>query len=139
MGWIDVGAVTWWAVGVAFLAAFVFGGFWYSPQGFFPVWARLGKISDEDMKNANMGVAFGGTVVGNLLGVVLMALMLPALGSEGWLAGLAVGALVGFVFRGGAHAIHNGFAARHPGVTLIDVAHDTIALAIVGAILGAAG
>ncbi len=139
MGWIDFGAVTWWAVAVAFLVAFVFGWFWYSPRGFFPLWARLGKISDEDMKNANMGIAFGGTVVGNLLGVLLVALLMPALGIEGWLAGLAFGALVGLVFRGGAHAIHNGFATRHPGVTLIDLAHDTIALALVGAILGAIG
>lgn len=139
MGWIDFGAVTWWAVLVAFVAAFVIGWFWYSPQGFFPVWARLGKISDDDMKNANMGIAFGGTVVGNLLGVVLVALLMPALGVEGWLAGLGFGALVGLVFRGGAHAIHNGFATRHPGVTLIDLAHDTIALAMVGAILGAIG
>jgi hypothetical protein len=35
--------------------------------------------------------------------------------------------------------MHNGFAARHPGVTLLDLAHDTIALAIAGAVLGAAG
>ena len=99
MGWIDFGAVTWWAV----------------------------------------GVAFGGTFLGSALGVILLALLMVGLGVEGWAAGLATGALVGLVFRGGAHAIHNGFAVRHPGVTLLDLAHDTIALAMAGAILGAVG
>ena len=60
MGWIDFGAVTRWAVAVAFLVTFVFGWFWYSPQGFFPLWRRLDKISSDDMENANMGIAFGG-------------------------------------------------------------------------------
>ena len=139
MSWIDFGAVTWWAVGVAFVATFAFGWFYYSPRGLFPLWARLGKVSDEDVKNSNMAIAFGGTALGNALGVLLLALLLSGLGVQGWLAGLATGALIGLVFRGGAHAIHNGFAARHPGVTLLDLVHDTIALAIAGAILGAIG
>lgn len=139
MGWIDFGAVTWWAVGVAFVAVFAFGWFFYSPQGFFPLWARLGNISPEDMGRANMGVAFGGAAAGNLLGILLLALLMPSLGVEGWIAGLAFGALLGLVFKGGAHAGHNGFALRHPGVTGLDLLSDTISLAIAGAILGAAG
>ena len=139
MDWIDFGAVTWWAVAVAFVVTFIFGWFWYSPRGFFPLWRRLDKISEQDMQDANMGIAFGGTAAGNLLGVVLVAVLIPALGIEGWIGGLACGALLGLVLRGGAHAIHNGFAGRHPGVTLIDTAHDTIGLALAGAVLGALG
>lgn len=139
MNWLDLGAVTWWAVALAFLLTFVFGWVYYSPQGLFPLWARLGKVSDDDVKNANMGVAFGGTFLGNLVGVILLAVLMAALGVEGWAAGAGTGAILGLVFRGGAHAMHNGFAARHPGVTLLDLAHDTVALAIAGAVLGAAG
>ena len=43
--------------------------------------------------------------------------------------------MIGLVLRGGAHALHNGFAARHPGVTLLDALHDTVALALSGLIL----
>ena len=38
MSWIDLGAITWWAVGLAFLVTFVFGWAYYSPQGLFPLW-----------------------------------------------------------------------------------------------------
>jgi hypothetical protein len=86
-----------------------------------------------------MGVAFGGTFLGNAFGIILLALLMPALGVEGSLAGLGLGALLGLVFRGGAHAVHNGFALRHPGVTALDALSDTVSLAIAGAILGAAG
>lgn len=139
MGWIDFGAVTWWAVGVAFLATFVLGWFWYSPQGLFPLWARLGNLDVEALRTANMIPTFLQTIVGNLLGVILLALLLPALGANGWAAGALTGLILGLVFRGGAHAVHNGFALRHPGITLIDAASDTVSLAVAGLILGAIG
>lgn len=139
MDWLSFGDVNWLAVVIAFVVVFVVGWFWYSPQGFFPLWARLGRIDRDAMENANMGVAFGGTALGTGLGVITLALLLNGLGVEGWGAGALTGLIVGFVFRGGAHAIHNGFALRHVGVTLIDAAHDTVQLAIAGAILGAMG
>ena len=137
MHWLSFDGVNWWGVLVAFVATFALGWFWYSKAGFFPLWARLGRISDSDMRAANMPVAFGGTILGNGLGVILLAVLMTATGATGPGSGAALGALIGLVFRGGAHAIHNGFAARHPGITLIDIAHDTLALAVAGLILGA--
>lgn len=139
MSWFDLGGITWWAVGVAFIVTVGFGAFYYSPRGVFTMWARLGKITPDDVNNADMRIAFGGTFLGNALGIILLAVLFEGLGVTGWAAGLATGAILGLIFRGGAHVIHNGFAVRHPGITLLDTAHDTIALAIAGAILGAAG
>lgn len=45
-------------------------------------------------------------------------------------------AVLGLVLRGGAHVVHNGFGGRSATLTAIDVAHDTVALALMGAILG---
>ena len=51
--------------------------------------------------------------------------------SGGW-QGLAFGAIVGLVFRGGAPALHHGFAMRKPMVPFIDAARDTVAFALAG-------
>jgi hypothetical protein len=100
------------------------------------MWKRLGRITDDQMRDANMGVAFGGTAAFNLLGVILLAVLMAALHVTGVGGGAVLGAILGLVLRGGAHAIHNGFALRDPKITLIDAAADTAGLALAGAILG---
>ena len=137
--WLTFDGVNWLGVLAAFFASFALGWMWYSNAAFFPLWLRLGKITDEQMKNANMGVAFGGTALFNLLGVILLAMLMAALGVTGAGGGATLGAVLGLVFRGGAHAIHNGFAVRDPRITLIDAAADTAGLALAGAVLGLFG
>ena len=137
--WLTFDGVNGVAVLAAFFASFVLGWVWYSKAAFFPMWLRLGKITDEQMKNANMGIAFGGTALFNLLGVMLLAVLMEATGATTVGGGAVLGAIVGLVFRGGAHAIHNGFAVRDPRITLIDAAADTAGLALAGAVLGLFG
>ncbi len=139
MDWLTFDGVNWVAVLVAFLASFGLGALWYSKVAFLPKWAELGNISEEDMQGTGMGAAFGGTFLANALGVVLLALLMNGLGVTGIGGGLTLGLLIGLVFRGGAHALHNGFALRNPMITGIDTAHDSVALAVAGAILGAMG
>lgn len=136
MDWFTFDGIDWIAVLVAFLATFAIGFWWYSDAGFFKAWRRLGNITREDMGGASMGVAFGGTIAANVLGVILLAMLMNGLGIDDWSGGLLLGAIVGLIFRGGAHALHNGFAIRHPGITLIDAAHDTVGLAVAGLVLG---
>ncbi|PKQ25208.1 MAG: DUF1761 domain-containing protein [Actinobacteria bacterium HGW-Actinobacteria-4] len=136
MEWLSFDEVNWLAVALAFVVSFVLGWFWYSPAAFFPVWSRLGGLTEEKLKDANMGVAFGGTVVANLLGVLVLAMLMTPLGATGIGGGALLGAVLGLVYRAGAHALHNGFAARDPRITLIDGAHDVVALALAGAVLG---
>jgi hypothetical protein len=134
--WIDLAAVNWMSVALAFVLSFGLGWFWYSPQGLFKPWKRATGITDQQMREADMGLAFTGTVTANLLGVILLAVLMAAADVSGWWQGLVFGAILGLIFRGGAHALHNGFAIRKPIVTLIDAAHDTVALALAGLIIG---
>ncbi len=136
MEWIDLNAVNWMSVAFAFLLSFGLGWFWYSPQGFFNPWKRAAGITDRQMREADMGMAFAGTATANLFGVILLAVLMAAADVSGWWQGLVFGAVLGLIFRGGAHALHNGFAIRKPLVTLIDAAHDTVALALAGLIIG---
>lgn len=136
MEWLSFDDVNWLAVLVAFVVSFALGWWWYSSAGFFKPWKKAAGITSEQMENASMGVAFGGTIAANLLGVVLLAVLMVGLGVDGWWQGALFGAVLGLVFRGGAHALHNGFAIRSPKITLIDAAHDTVALALAGLILG---
>ncbi|WP_296667251.1 DUF1761 domain-containing protein [Demequina sp.] len=136
MDWFTFEGINWIAVLVAFVVAFAVGWWWYSPAGFWKIWRTQAGVTDERMEQANMGAAFAGTIVANLLGVVLLAMLMNALGIDDWSGGLLLGAAVGLIFRGGAHAIHNGFALRSPTVTLIDAAHDMVGLAIAGVVIG---
>ncbi|WP_062299566.1 DUF1761 domain-containing protein [Demequina maris] len=136
MDWFTFDGIDWIGVLVAFVVSFAIGWWWYSPAGFWKVWRDKAGVTDDLMKDANMGAAFGGTIAFNILGVILLAMLMNGLGVEDWTGGLLLGALIGLVFRGGAHAIHNGFAVRSPAVTAIDTAHDTVALAVAGVILG---
>ena len=137
MDWLTMDGINWLSVFVAFLVSFGIGAFWYSKAGLLPKWLELGNISEEEMENASMGVAFGGTLAANLFGVLLLAILVNGLGIDSLGGGLLLGLLIGLIFRGGAHALHNGFAIRNPMITVIDTAHDTVGLAVAGAILGA--
>ena len=56
-------AINWLSVVVATVAAFAVGSLWYSPLMFTKIWQKEVKLSDEDIKNANMGMIFGSAFV----------------------------------------------------------------------------
>ena len=136
MDWLTFEGVNWLGVAIAFVVSFGFGWWYYSPAGLWKPWKRAAKVTDADMENSSMGVAFGGTILANILGVILLAVLMVQLGADSWSDGLVLGAIIGLVYRAGAHALHNGFAMRSPVVTLLDGLHDVVALALAGVILG---
>ena len=136
MDWLTFEGVNWLAVAIAFIVSFAFGWWFYSPAGLWNTWKEAAGITREQMEGASMGAAFGGTIAANVLGVILLAILMAQLEAETWLDGLLLGAIIGLVYRAGAHALHNGFAIRSPKVTLLDGLHDVVALALAGTVLG---
>ena len=135
--WLSLDGVNGVAVLVAFLASFFLGWVWYSNAAFFPMWVRLGKITDDDMKNANMAIAFGGTALFNLLGVILLAVLMEATGATSVGGGAVLGAIVGLVFRGGAHVDPQRIRASRPPDHADRCRRATPSgLALAGAVLG---
>ena len=69
MDWLTFEGINWLAVAVAFVVSFAFGWWYYSSAGVWKVWKRAANVTDEAVENANVGVAFGGTILANVLGV----------------------------------------------------------------------
>ncbi|WP_297081466.1 DUF1761 domain-containing protein [uncultured Demequina sp.] len=136
MDWLTFTDFPWLGALLAFVATFILGSLWYSPRMFFKPWQRAVGFTDEDMKNANMGLSFGQMAVGNVIGLVILAMLLVGLGVDTWSGAAVTGAAVGFAMRGGAHLVHDGFALRSPVATWIDIAHDTVSLALAGLVIG---
>jgi hypothetical protein len=133
-----LGDLNWLAVVIAALSNFLVGFVWYDRRVFGARWGELVGLSEEDMgSGAGMGVRFALLGLVALLTAIVLGLVMGGLGIDSLAGGLVVGAVLGLVVRAGAHQIHNGFARRPGALTLIDGAHDTVAMALMGAIIGA--
>lgn len=139
MDWLEgFGDLNWLAVVAAAASSFLVGGVWYAEGVLGRRWMGLVGIDPNDRPDTGAVVrAFTATAVASLLTAIVLGVVMIAAGVEGWLDGLVFGIVVGLVIRGGAHVIHNGFARRPVALTVIDVAHDVVALALMGLILGA--
>lgn len=139
MDWLNgFGDLNWLAVLVAAASSFLVGGVWYSEGVFGRTWMRLVGIDPTETPETSSVVrSFVATGIASILTAIVLALLISGLGIDGWLDGLVFGLVIGLVIRGGAHVIHNGFARRPAELTVIDVAHDVVALALMGLILGA--
>jgi len=131
---MDFSSVNWIAVFVAAGSAFALGAVWYSPLLFGKRWQALGGLSDDDIKNANMGAMYGGALVLQIIAVVVLALFLPpeATLASGALTGLGISAAwvatamgVTYLFEQKSFAFYAINAGYH-------VAYYTIAGAILG-------
>ena len=141
MEWIDLGAfggTAWIGIALATLSAFAVGMAWYTPKVFGNAWmGHVGLTAEEAQNMEGAGARYGMTAVAAFLTALVLALLMMALDVTSVGGGLLLGAVLGLVFRGGAHVIHNGFAMRSFGLTAIDSGHDIVAMAVAGAILGA--
>ena len=136
MDWIAFDDVHWLAVLLATLSSFAVGALWYSPSVFGTRWARYAGINMDEGDKDNLVAIMGVTFVAAAVTALTLALLMPPLGASGVAGGALLGAVLGCVFRVGAHVIHNGFAGRPVGQTIIDGLHDIAAMAVAGAILG---
>jgi sterol desaturase/sphingolipid hydroxylase (fatty acid hydroxylase superfamily) len=134
----NISDLNWVAVLVATLSSFAVGYVWYHWSVFGEKWAKLVGMSKKEMDSSDgMGKVFLMTGIQAFVSCVALGALLLATSTEGWTSGLVFGAVLGFAFRFGSHVMHNGFAHRSNDLTWIDGAHDVVAMAVAGAILGA--
>lgn len=124
------------AVFVAALSAFVLGGVWYSPLLFQKPWMKAAGLSEADLAKGHPAIIFGGSL---MLCLVMAAHLAAFLGGPG--TTVAWGASAGALAGGGWVACGIGvvalFERRPASYALINGGYWTIALTIMGAIIGA--
>jgi len=127
--------INWLSVIVSAIAAFAVGGLWYSPVLFSKVWQREVKLSDEDLKNANMVMIFGTTFVLNVIGAIALDLIIGTDSTFG--KGLCTGLFVSVAWIATSFGINYLYTRKSFKLYLIDVFYYIVFFALMGGILGA--
>jgi hypothetical protein len=126
--------INWLSVLVSALTAFFLGFIWYSVL-FKNSWPRLAKLTDEDIKGANMPLIFGTTFVLNVIGAFVLDMFI---GAEATFAtGFAAGLLVGVAWVATSIGINYLFARKSLRLYLIDAGYFVVFFTLMGMILGA--
>jgi Protein of unknown function (DUF1761) len=124
-----------WAVLVSAISAFVLGGLWYSPLLFGPIWKRANKFGEAEPPGATAKIF----IITFLLSVV-MALNLAMFLNDPktnltW--GATAGFLAGFGWATMGLGIVSLFEHRPWTYIAVNGGYLTLALTLMGAILGA--
>jgi hypothetical protein len=129
--------VNWVAVVVAAVSAFVIGGVWYSPLLFARTWQREAGVTDDQIKQASMGMIFGGAFVLTLIAAAMFAVFLGP--SPGWRLGIGAGASAGICWVAASFGVNYLFERRSFKLFLINGGYNAVVFTVIGAVLGALG
>lgn len=138
MDWFEaVGDISYVGVILAVVASYFLGFGWYHWPVFGKSWAAgLGMTKEQADDTDGLGLAFAISLVAPVGAAVTLASLMVATGTDS-VAGAAVfGAVIGLAIRGTATFYHYGFARISLRVAVIDVMHDVVQLAMMGAIIG---
>ncbi|MFN7118309.1 MAG: DUF1761 domain-containing protein [Saprospiraceae bacterium] len=133
---MDFSTINWLAVIAATVSAFVLGGLWYSPVLFGKAWMSANNFTEESLKGGNMGKIFGLAFVWTLVMAVNLAMFLnDAKTDAAW--GATAGFLAGFGWAATGLFVVSLFERRSTAYMLINGAYLTVALTLMGLIIGA--
>lgn len=126
--------INWLSVVVAAASSFLVGGLWYGPL-FGKAWMNAFGFSEEQLAQRNLPVVFGGALLLALVAAFTLELFI---GAEADLAfGLAAGFFAGVGWVATFMGIIYLFEMRPLKGFLINAGYSTVALTVMGSILGA--
>ena len=132
------------AIVAAFGFCFVSGAIWFGPKTFYPIWMKergiaSGQLNAQQNKPA---LLFGGTILGLLIQLFVLALVINSLAGQGEataLQGATVGLALGVGISMFSSLSHRLFGGESLKVWLIETASDGINLTVAGAIIAIFG
>ena len=126
--------INWLAVVAAAASSFVLGGVWYSAL-FAKQWQTAAGLTDEQIKNSNMGLIFGGSFV---LALIASASFAVFLGSEvDAMTGALYGLTAGLCWVAASFGMNYLFERKNLPLFLINGGYHTLQFTLIGLILGA--
>lgn len=125
--------INWLAVLGAALSSFLLGGVWYSAL-FAKAWQSAAGLSDEQVKNGNMALIFGGSFV---LALIASATFAMFLGDVDATTGALYGLCAGLCWVTASFGINYLFERKSLALFLINGGYHTLQFTLIGLILGA--
>ena len=126
--------INYWAVLVAAVSSFVIGGLWYAPFLFGNSWQKAAGLSDEELKNANMGKTFGLSFV---LSVLISYGMAMFFGAEvDFHMGLIYGSMTALFFVIPSMGTNSLFEHHSLKLFLINAGYNLVTYTVIGGIIG---
>lgn len=126
--------INWLAVFAAAASSFILGGLWYSAL-FAKQWQTAAGVTDEQIKNGNMALIFGGSFV---LALIASASFAFFLGSEmDAMTGALYGFTAGLCWVAASFGINYLFERKNLTLFLINGGYHTLQFTLIGLILGA--
>jgi hypothetical protein len=122
------------AILAATVSAFVLGGLWYSPLLFGKAWRKANGFADGEPKGA-AGQTFGISFILCLVMAINLAMFLHDPKTD-WIWGATAGFLAGFGWVAMGLGVVSLFERRSLSYALINGGYLTLALTLMGAILG---
>ena len=127
--------INWLSVLVASLSAFAIGSLWYSSLLLGNIWQKEVKLSDDEIKSANMPLIFSLAFILDLIAALVLDMFI---GIEATLwSGIIAGALVSIAWVATAIGINYLFTRKSFRLFLIDSGYFVVFFLVMGAILGA--
>ena len=126
--------INWLAVFAAAASSFILGGLWYSAL-FAKQWQTAAGVTDEQIKNSNMGLIFGGSFV---LALIASASFAVFLGPEvDAMTGALYGLTAGLCWVAASFGMNYLFERKNLPLFLINGGYHTLQFTLIGLILGA--
>jgi hypothetical protein len=131
---MDISQLNWFAVITAAVSSFILGGLWYSPLLFGNPWMKENGFTKESLQGANMAKIFGLSFIAALIMSVNLAMFLGPEQDTGF--GAMAGFLAGFGWVAMSVGTHYLFERKSLRLFLINGVYSTVALTLMGVILG---
>ena len=127
--------LNYWAILVAAISAFMVGGLWYSPLLLEPMWKRVNGFGADEPPAATPKIFAISFILSLVMSLNLAMFLNDPKTTAAW--GATAGFLAGFGWVLMGIGIVSQFERRPLGYVLVNGGYLTVALVIMGAILGA--